>query len=130
MKLLQDTRSLTVLFILTLAGMRFMHNGKYNLFKNIERSALAPFLPIMLLIIEHTVMFSELTNRPSIIGKLVKSDRFAFVISILSVFLATRDIEITILVVLSYLLFLQLVRTPDERTKTPILGLKDMLDVE
>ena len=130
MKLLQDTRSLTVLFLLTLAGMRFMHNGKYNLFQNIERSALAPFLPIMLLVIEHTVMFSELTNRPSVIGKLVKSDRFAFVISILSVFLATRDIEITVLVVISYLLFLQLVRTPDERTKTPILGLKDMLDVE
>ena len=122
MKLLQDTKSLIVLFILTLAGMRFLHGGKYNFFKDVERASLAPFLPIILLIIEHTVLFSDLTSRPSIIGKIVKSDRFAFAVSIISVFLATKDIEITVLVVLSYLLFLQIIRTRDETNKNSIFG--------
>ena len=128
MKLLQDTRSLGVLFATTLVGMVALRSGRVNIFKTIEKAALAPALPLILLIIEHTVMFSELSQKPTRVNKFIKSDAFSISVAVFSVFLATKDIELTVLVVLAYLLLLQILRNEDERKKTPLLGLKTFLD--
>ena len=128
MKLLQDTRILAGFYIVTLLIIYQIKKNKINILDSAEKMALAPLFVILMFFIQHTNASASHVFIPDKVRDIVKTEEFAIVIAILSTFYVTKDIEITMISTISYLLFLQLIRTKEERKEYPFLGFKKIVD--
>ena len=127
MKFLQETESLVVLFGLTLGALYYKQKNKINWFKSIEAASVAPFIHVVLVILDHALLYNK-DDTPSILEKFSNSKYTTLIITMFAMFMATHDVESTVLITTGYLLFLQLLRTPEERKlkSKPNLNEKDV----
>ena len=114
MKFLQETESLVVLFGITLGILYYKQKNKIDWFKSIEAASIAPFVHVVLVILNHVIVYDKY-DTPSIIKKFTNSRTITLIITMFAMFTAIHDVESTILITIGYLLFIQLLRTPEER---------------
>ena len=128
MKPFQDTKILVGFYLVTLLIIYQIKKNKINILDSAEKVALAPLFVILMFFIQHTNASASHVFIPDKVRDIVATEEFAIIIAVLSTFYVTKDIEITVISTLSYLLFLQLIRTKEEREDYPFLGLKKIVD--
>lgn len=123
--ILQNTHFLLTLLLMSLAGSFYTskrgHNLGINILTNIEKATGSWFFFGLIILLQAILGGKGLTNTPKSIDKLFENPLVRYITLFLISFTATSNIENSIFIVLGFVAIMQLLRTPEERKKTPYL---------
>lgn len=123
--ILQNTHFLLTLLLMSLVGSFYTskrgHNLGINLLTNIEKATGSWFFFGLIILLQAILGGKGLTNTPKSIDKLFENPIVRYITLFLISFTATSNIENSLFIVLGFVAIMQLLRTPEERKKTPYL---------
>lgn len=123
--LLQNTHFLLSLLLVSLVGSFYTSKRGYdlgiNILTKIEKTMGNWFFFGLIILLQAVLGGKGLTNTPKSIDKFFENPLVRYIALFLISFTATSNIENSLFIVLGFVAIMQLLRTPEERKKTPYL---------
>lgn len=116
---LQDNATLAALAALAIAGV--VTNDGIDYLGKTENFVNGPLVYGIIILLHSVFGAGGITEKPAVIDKLMQYTVSKFFILLLLAFAAVRDFEDTILLVVLFLAFTQLLRNKEERKKHPYI---------
>ena len=125
MQAVQNTPFLGALLVAALVGSYVTSKSGHNLgFDTITQleSGMGSGLIFTAIVLAQAILGAKgLTNTPAVINRAFKNPSVRFVSLFLIALVSTKNVESSVFITLAFVTLMQLLRTPEERKKTPYL---------
>jgi uncharacterized membrane protein YtjA (UPF0391 family) len=125
MQAVQNTPFLGALLVTAIAGSYITsktgHNVGFNTITQLE-SGMGSGLIFTAIVLAQAILGAKgLTNTPAVVNRAFKNPSVRFVALFLIALVSTKNVESSAFITLAFVTLMQLLRTPEERKKTPYL---------